>query len=141
MAMRLGEILISKKLLTQEQLELALLKQSETGKFLGEVLLGMGAVDETNLLKVLAEQFNTHFIELEKVQINPLIAKMVPKDLVIEYKFMPIEMRNAVILIAVSNPLDMWPMSVLQKQLKLSDVQIVLAKKSDIENFIKKYFQ
>ena len=53
---------------------------------------------------------------------------------------MPIEMRNAVILIAVSNPLDMWPMSVLEKKLVLSNVQTVLATKKDIENFIKKYF-
>ena len=141
MALRLGEILISKKLLTQEQLDGALFKQAETGKFLGEILMGMGVIDEKSLLTVLAEQFNTRFVELENVQINPLIAKIVPEDLVNEFRFMPIEMKNAVILIAVSNPLDMWPMSVLQKKLRLSDVQILLAKKSDIENFIRKYYQ
>lgn len=141
MTLRLGEMLIAKNLLNKEQLHAALLKQAETGKVLGEILIGMGLVDEKSLLTVLAEQFNTRFVELENVQINPLIAKMVPQDLVTEYRFMPIEMRNAVILIAVSNPLDMWPMSVLQKQLRLSDVQIVLAKKTDIENFIRKYYQ
>lgn len=141
MALRIGEILISKKLLTQEQLDSALVKQAETGKFLGEILIGMGLVDEKTLLIVLAEQFNTHFVELDNVQINPLIVKMVPHTLVAEYRFMPIEMRNAVLLIAVSNPLDMWPMSVLQKQLRLSDVQVVLAKKKDIEAFIQKYYE
>lgn len=141
MALRVGELLISKKLLTQEQLDSALLQQAESGKFLGEVLIGMGLVDEKSLLMALAEQFNTHFVELERVQINPLIAKMVPQDLVMEHKFMPIEMRSAVLLIAVSNPLDMWPMSVLQKQLRLSDVQTVLARKKDIENFINQYYK
>ena len=92
-------------------------------------------------MAVLAEQFNTRFVELDNVQINSQITKMVPHNLVAEYRFMPIEMRNAVILIAISNPLDMWPMSVLQKQLRLSDVQIVLAKKKDIENYIRKYYQ
>ncbi len=141
MALRIGEILIEKKLLTKEKLEAALRQQLDSGKFLGEILIGMGLIDEKTLLTVLAEQFNTHFVELDNVQINPLIVKMVPQDLVLEYRFMPIEMRNAVILIAISNPLDMWPMSVLQKKLSLSDVQIVLAKKNDIENFIRKYYQ
>jgi hypothetical protein len=64
----------------------------------------------------------------------------VPVDLVAEYHFMPIEMRNGVILIAVSNPLDMWPMSALQKQVNVSDVQIVLAQKKDILQTIRKHY-
>lgn len=140
MALRIGELLIQKKLLTQEQLESALVAQGHSGKFLGEILVEKGFILETDLLKVLAEQFNTHFVSLEQVQINPVAVKQVPVDLVAEHYFMPIEMRNGVMLIAVSNPLDMWPMSTLQKQLNLEDVQIVLALKEDIKNCIRKYY-
>ena len=141
MALRIGELLLSKKLLTQEQLDKALIEQSRSGKFLGEIFIQMGFVREEDLLKALADQFETHFVALDSVQINPLIAKLVPHDLVIEHKVMPIEMRNGVLLIAVSNPLDMWPMSNLQKQLNLADVQIVLAKKADILQTIEKYYK
>jgi hypothetical protein len=140
MALRIGEMLIEKGLLTQEKLDLALLEQGKTGKFLGEILVQMGFVHEEDLLKSLAQQFNTHYVKLDQVQINPVAVKAVPVDLVAEFKFMPIEMRNAVMLIAVSNPLDMWPMSALQKQLNLSDVQIVLARKDDILQTIRKYY-
>lgn len=140
MAERLGEILIRKKILNQEQLGAALQEQARSGDFLGEILVKMGLVHESDLLKTLAEQFNTHFVALENVQINPQVVKMVPFDLVSEYKFMPIEMRSSVLLIAVSNPLDMWPMSMLQKQMNLTEVQIVLATRSDIVQTIQKHY-
>jgi type IV pilus assembly protein PilB len=140
MAERIGDMLIRKGLITQEQLTKALGEQSKTGKFLGEILVKMQFITEEGLLKALAEQFNTHFVALSNVKINPAISRMVPGEMAWEYKVMPIEMRNMVLLIAVPNPLDMWPMSSLQEKLKLSEVQFVLATKSDILKTIEKYY-
>ena len=141
MAERIGEIFLKKKLVTEEQLEAALQEQTHTGEFLGEILVRLGHVDEQTLLNVLAEQFKTRFVSLEKVQVNPHILKFVPRDLVLEYKFLPIDMRSNVLLIAVSNPLDMWPMSMLQEKLNLADVQVVLATKKDILEGIKRFYE
>ena len=140
MAERLGEIFIRKKLITPEQLEKSLKLQVENGKFLGEVLVEQGFSTEEDLLRVLAEQFNTRFVLLGNVMINRDIMKLIPEEIVFEYKIMPIEMRNGVLLIATSNPLDMWPLSVLQKKMNLTEVQIVLATKKDIEQTIRKHF-
>ena len=140
MALRIGEIFLNKKLLNQQQLEMALQEQGRSGKFLGEILVKMGFVHEDDLLQVLAEQFNTRFVSQDSVQINPLVIKMVPFDLVAEYQFMPVEVRNGVLLIAVSNPLDMWPLSVLQKKMALTEVQVVLATKTDIQQQLEKYY-
>lgn len=140
MAERLGEILIRKKLLAPEQLEAGLKMQMESGKFLGEILIELGHVKETDLLQVLAEQFNTRFVSLDNVRINREVVRLVPQDIIAEHKIMPLEMRNGVLLIAVFNPLDMWPLSVLQKRMNLTEVQIVLATKNDIEQTIKKYY-
>ena len=140
MAERLGEIFIKKKLVSAEQLEIALQEQTHTGEFLGEILIRLGFTKEENLLQVLSEQFNTRFVDLTRVRVNPLVLKMVPRGLAWEYKFLPIEVRNSVLLIAVSNPLDMWPMSVLQEKLDLAEVQTVLARKDDIVQAIQKYY-
>ena len=140
MADRLGDLLIKKQLIKPEHLEAALKEQALTGQFLGEILIGLGFIDESKLLTVLAEQFNTRFVSLDKVRINPSVIQLVPRELVVEYKFLPIEMRSGVILIAVSNPLDMWPLSVLQKKMNLTEVQIVLATKKDIQQSLEKYY-
>lgn len=137
---RIGQIFLRRKLINDEQLNRALQEQAHNGKFLGEILISHGAVTEEGLLETLAEQFNTRFVVLDQAQINPLIDRIVPKSLVYEYKFMPIEMRSAVLLMAVSNPLDMWPMSVVQEKMNLAEVQTVLATKSDIQKAIEKYY-
>jgi hypothetical protein len=53
---RLGEILVSDGLLTQDNLELALGEQGRSGKLLGRVLLDMGLVAQADLLTALAKQ-------------------------------------------------------------------------------------
>ncbi len=140
MAERIGEALVRKNLISREQLEEVLLAQSHEGGFLGEILIKKNYVKEEDLLNALAEQFHTRFVSLDRVRVNPQVIKLVPRNMAVEYKFFPIEMRSSVILIAVSNPLDMWPMSVLQEKLDLAEVQIVLAKKNDILQAIQKYY-
>ena len=138
--LRIGEILIQRGLLTQERLESSLKEQALTGKFLGEILISNGYLKESQLLTALAEQFLTRFVSIANTRINPLAVNMVSHDLAWEYKIMPIEIRSGILLIAVSNPLDMWPMSVLRDRLGLDEVRFVLAEKADILSALKKYY-
>jgi type IV pilus assembly protein PilB len=140
MTERLGDILVRRKILDSAQLQACLEEQNRTNKFLGEILVQRQFVTERQLLEILAEQFQTRFVSLADLKIGPVVINLVPKELVFEHKFMPLAMQSAVILIAVSNPLDMWPMSVLQSKLDLAEVRFVLAEKADIENAIKKHY-
>jgi hypothetical protein len=49
-------MLVERRLLSQRQLELALVEQHRTGRRLGEVLVGFGFVSEQSLAAVLLEQ-------------------------------------------------------------------------------------
>jgi len=53
----LGELLVEKKLLTEEELELALTEQAETGRLLGAILVERGYVSGPALAVALAEQY------------------------------------------------------------------------------------
>jgi hypothetical protein len=55
--MKLGEILLNKKLLTPEQLHSLLPQQPETGKKLGELLREQQWVSSEDLEKALPEQY------------------------------------------------------------------------------------
>jgi type IV pilus assembly protein PilB len=137
---RIGDIFLKKKLIISEQLEVALQEQTNTGEFLGEILIRLGYVDEENVLKALAEQFNTKFISIKNYVISPDIIRRVPQALVWEHRFMPLEFRAGVLMIAINNPLDVWPMSAIKDKLNLADVHFILAKKSDISEAIHKYY-
>ncbi len=53
---RLGELLVRKGLISQDQLQKALLTQRETGARLGEILLGLGWLSERQLQRALTRQ-------------------------------------------------------------------------------------
>lgn len=137
---RVGDIFLKKKIINDAQLEQALQEQVHTGEFLGEILIRKGYAQEVDVLKVLAEQAKTRFVDLTEVRINPNVRKLVPRNLVHEHQIMPIDIRGEVLLVAMHNPLDIWPLSQLQEQMSISEVQFVLARKEDIRNHIEQYF-
>src|SRR5258705_10443390 len=53
----LGELLVEKELMTEDELELALAEQAETGRLLGAILVERGYVSGPALAVALAEQY------------------------------------------------------------------------------------
>ncbi len=136
----LGEILINKGYITKGQLNDALKKSPENEEILGRTLIKMGHLKETQLFEVLAEQFNLPFYpRLKEIIISPEAVKAVPVKFVQHYGFMPLELKEKVLTIAVSNPMDVW----LAENIKLNlgfSVQRVLSAKTEIDEAIKKYY-
>jgi len=136
----LGESLINKGFITREQLNEALKKSPENEEILGKALIKAGALKEEQLLEVLAEQFNMPFFaRLKEVTISPEAVKAVPVKFVQHYGFMPLELKDKVLTIAVSNPMDVW----LAENIKLNlgfKVQRVLSPRAEIDEAIRKYY-
>ena len=63
--MRLGEILIERKLITNEDLERALELQKERGDKLGKTLVDMGFVAMRDVLAALADQLDIPLVTIE----------------------------------------------------------------------------
>jgi len=105
MLIKIGQMLINKKLITHEQLEAALAEQAKTGELLGVILIKKGFLSEENFLKVLSEQFNVPFIKLKETEIDPLAIKKVPAKFAWYYKVMPVKFIDNKLLIASSDPL------------------------------------
>jgi len=57
MAVKLGDLLLKQKLITQQQLETALKLQREEGGKIGEALVRVGAVSEADITETLSQQF------------------------------------------------------------------------------------
>src|SRR5207247_10578325 len=70
--LRLGDILVAQKVISQEQLKLALDEQKRSGRRLGRVLVDMGFTAELNSAQALARQLNVRFVDHKA---PPLTAK------------------------------------------------------------------
>ena len=67
----LGQILVEKAVITQEQLDIALNKQKETGELLGITLSKVGFVDEEIvLLPIIADQLGVDLVQLRSLEID-----------------------------------------------------------------------
>lgn len=103
---RLGDILISDGLLTQEQLSQALAQQKQTHERLGTVLIEYGYITERELIDALRNQLGIDFIDLTKTTIDPSMSRYIPKALAQEYEIVPIQVVRDNLFIAMADPLN-----------------------------------
>ncbi len=77
--LRLGDLLLQEKLITQEQIDQALLEQRSSGRKLGEALIHNGWITEAQIAKAVARQLRAPFIDLSHFPLRPETAQMLPE--------------------------------------------------------------
>jgi type IV pilus assembly protein PilB len=110
MAVKLGDLLLKAKLISQEQLEAALKSQREEGGKLGEALVRVGAVTETDITETLSQQFGVPSIDLGSFEIDPAVIKIVPGDVARKYGVLPVNKTGATLTIAMGDPTNVFAM-------------------------------
>jgi GSPII_E N-terminal domain. len=104
--LKLGEILLNMGFITETELKLALEEQTRTGEKLGEILLRLGLVTEEEISYAIAHQAGVEFINLEEVIINPAVIKLVPYNVARENKVVPITTDGKSIVVAIQDPFN-----------------------------------
>ena len=107
--MRLGDLLVSKGLLEEEQIPLVVEKQKETGEKFGETVIEMGLVTEGDLIDALTEQLGVEYVDVRRIKIDEECTKLVREDYmrknsVLPYAFDPL-LPN-VVKVAMADPMD-----------------------------------
>jgi type II secretory ATPase GspE/PulE/Tfp pilus assembly ATPase PilB-like protein len=102
--MKLGDLLIEKGILTEEQLNIALSVQKITGQVLGKCLTMLGFISTQELAEVLAIQHNLEYIDVRNYPIQTDILKKFHKSLTETAKFLPLEEIEDVVKVAVVDP-------------------------------------
>ena len=123
--LRLGDLLISAGLLTQEQLEEGLALQKGTGKRLGTVLQENGFITESELIEALQMQLGIEFIDLSKVNIPTELVQMVPKNIAKQYQVVPVRVSRDELYIAMADPLNFFAIEEVRKAAKKKVVPMV----------------
>jgi type IV pilus assembly protein PilB len=104
---RFGEVLVGRRLITQEQLKLAQTIQRESPAPLGTVLISLGFVAEDLLLQALAAEAGVSAWHLEKDPPKRDAVQRVPEHICRTYQVLPVETRGDLLLLAMRNPEDL----------------------------------
>lgn len=115
-AMRLlGELLLSRGVITAWQLEAALHEQRSTGELLGTILVRKKWLTEEKLLKTLAGQLEIPYVQLDHEPIDWTLAARFPPALLKDHDCFPMRMTEQTVTVAMANPLDNWAIDELQR--------------------------
>jgi type IV pilus assembly protein PilB len=112
----IGNLLISKGLVTQEEVEKALEEQKKGHKPLGHILLEQGVISERDLILVLSEQLEYPYIDLEhELLLKANIVSLIPFELSVKYNVIAISQEETDINVAMADPMDINAIDAIQE--------------------------
>ena len=103
---KIGQILVTEGLVSEEQLNQALSEQKQTNDLLGAIVVRRGWVSEEQLVDMLSRQFNLPSVQLDSVAIEPSMAQLVPAGAARRGKCVPIRKTGNTLEIATASPED-----------------------------------
>jgi type IV pilus assembly protein PilB len=118
-----GELLVSKGLLNQDELQEVLDKQHEQGGRFGEVLLQLNKLDDKDVTAALAEHFSMEYIRFDDAhkldKIDMSIARMLPESIAKRFCLVAVEEDdNNNIVIVMADPLNVVAIDTVTLKLK-----------------------
>ena len=116
---RLGDLLVTEKLITEAQLMEALAAQKTTGQKLGNTLISKGWVTEQQLLTLLSNQLQLPFIDLKQFNYSADTVRKIPETVARRYRVIALkEEPDGALLVGMSDPTDIFAYDDLCKLLK-----------------------
>jgi MSHA biogenesis protein MshE len=115
---RLGEILIQQKLMSEAQLQFALAEQKRTGRKLGRLFVENGFVSEDQISQAMARQLNISYISLKQANIKHEIVKKLPEMQARRFRAIVLEERSNGFLVGMVDPTDLFAYDEIARVLK-----------------------
>jgi general secretion pathway protein E/type IV pilus assembly protein PilB len=130
-----GNILVEKGLLTREQLVDARSSQID-GERIDQSAVRLGLVREEDALRAIGDTVGLEYIALDATDVDLTLLKGFPHKLIHRHTLFPISRENGAIVVATSDPFDLYPLDEISAATGLS-VQPVLAGRGEIAKRIK----
>ena len=136
----IGQYLVQKGLITEEQLQEVLAKQKEQkGRLFGDVIIDMKLVTDVQFCQVLAERLNVSYIDLDNTELMPDIVKKIPEATARKYNVIAVSKIGKRMTVATNDPINFYIFEDLRFITGCS-ITPVLATKSSINRAIGKMY-
>jgi type IV pilus assembly protein PilB len=134
----LGTLLQEEGLLTQAELDAALVEQEKSGKPLPRVLIEGGAVTEIDVIRTLASQVGLEFVDLSEQSIDASVVAMIPEGLARRYRAMPIGWDEDRLIVVMADPANVFAVDDI-RAITGADVKTVVATESQISEALDRF--
>lgn len=139
---RIGAILVSRRLITHNQLEAALEKQRREGKLLGKCLRQMQYISCRDLTIALSEQQGLPWMEDITPSVSDRVLNFIPKKLCQVFKVFAVGYRSQsqALMVALGGPLEQRLIPLLRKMLEC-DVYAFVSDDEKVSQLIERYVE
>ena len=132
---KIGEILIERGLITDNELDFALDMQKLSHEKLGEVLISNKICTPENIAQALATQLDVEYVDLNKKNISAEMTRIVKRNTAKQHHLVPLQKQGDVIYVAMEDPLNYYAMDEVRKATNLRVIPFI-ATKTAIEHAI-----
>ena len=137
---RLGDLLVQQKLISQEQLGEALEKQRQSGRKLGRVLIEHGFVSEDQISGAIARQLQIPFLDLRQIHVRPEIVRLLPEQLARRFRAIVLEQRENKVLLAMADPTDLFAFDEIINHLN-REVELAVVNEGALLQFVDRVYR
>jgi len=101
---RLGDLLVQKSCITQEQLEYVLGEQKRSGRKFGRLVVELGYTTDEAVARAIASQIGGEFVDLHKVRVGAAMQNLIPETLARRLRLIAVEDRGESVLVGFADP-------------------------------------
>ncbi len=131
--MQLGQLLLARGVVTQEQIDKALAEQRDKGhrKLLGELLIEMGYCTENQIASALAEAYGVPYAQVSPKICDAKVVEILPREFVEAHIVLPLFRVHSTLTVAVSEPSNVFLIDEIER-ISGCKVQVVCSTTKDI---------
>ena len=128
---RIGDLLVQNRVISESQLQTALTVQKSSGHKLGRTLIELDFIKERQLLDFLSQQLQIPYVDLKSYQFNPDVVQLLPETMARRYRAVVLEKWDREVLVGMADPTDLFAFDELGRILKTRIRQAVV-RESDL---------
>lgn len=136
----IGQVLLKKGIINNEQLEEALKIQKQKKLLIGEILLELGYVSAESLAVSLAGQSDLAYVPVEKYKVPQELVRWFPSELAHKHACIPLAKMGSVLTVAMVNPLDRVAVEEIEKA-TVCKLICMFGAQDQLELGLKKYYK
>ena len=115
---RIGELLVQHRIITEEQLRNALAEQKRSGSKLGHTLVELGYLSKAGFLQFLAQQLQVPYIDLKRYQIEEDVVRLLPEIYIRRFRALVLAEKKDGLLVGMADPTDIFAFDELRRILQ-----------------------
>ncbi len=137
--MTLGTLLVESGVLAPERLEEAVREQRRTGDRLEQVLIRMGFVHRSDLLRTFSERLHLPIVDLTESIPDAEVLRLLPPRVIFKLRCAPVGRTGRTLRIATSDPTDLASFDEL-RIVTGHAIELVLADEEDLQKYIRQHY-